>query len=156
MGFHITMEFEANGSFSPLWGRRQKVYRFSSSGDVGRQLILPSLQDLTRQNTAYYTLRIFTYTVCTHGTQWTVEWAGIRRKETKRLGVPPTLINIKSLRRLLDWTTGPDISSTLWTICFVLFCFFNFHQLFHFLSSHTKSCLFKSSAFLLFNSLPPP
>ena len=41
----------------------------------------------------------------------TVEWAGIRRKETKRLGVPPTLINIKSLRRLPNRTR--DLSSSL-------------------------------------------
>ena len=58
--------------------------------------------DRTLRITHYVSLR--THCVCTHGTQWTVELAGIRRKETKRLGVPPTLINIKSLRRLLDWT----------------------------------------------------
>ena len=36
---------------------------------------------------------------------------GIRRKETKSLGVPPTLINIKSLRRLPNRTR--DLSSSL-------------------------------------------
>ena len=48
---------------------------------------------------------VYLCTQCVHIVHsGTVELAGIRRKETKRLGVPPTLINIKSLRRLLDWT----------------------------------------------------
>ena len=53
------------------------------------------------KNTEHYVSKII------HGTHRPQWWdhrvdPGIRRKETKSLGVPPTLINIKSLRRLLD------------------------------------------------------
>ena len=48
----------------------------------------------------------------THRPQWDHRVdPGIRRKETKSLGVPPTLINIKSLRRLPNRTR--DLSSSL-------------------------------------------
>ena len=52
------------------------------------------------------------YMYGTHRPQWDHRVdPGIRRKETKSLGVPPTLINIKSLRRLPNRTR--DLSSSL-------------------------------------------